>query len=318
MGIVVENLSFSYDTQAVLKNVSFNIDENQLLSVLGPNGVGKSTLFGCILGLLNNYTGTITVDGQDIRSVSIREMARRIAYIPQSHYPSFNYTVMDMVLMGTTHQVSTFSTPGKKQKERAEQALQRMGIEHLYKRGFSMISGGERQLTMIARALAQNAHILIMDEPTANLDFGNQIKVLTQIKSLANEGYTIIQSTHNPDQTFLFSDYVLALKDGEVFAWGKPADVVNKELIQSLYDIDIEMQSLYDDAVRVCIPGFVIHNQPQQELWREKHNCLRETEKKKIKPITTITRTILNKKISFRSDRSSVDKKTGFETKMTG
>ena len=260
MSIVVENLSFAYDTHTVLNNVSFIAAENQLLSVLGPNGVGKSTLFRCILGLLKGYTGSIKVDGQNMRKISAREMAKRIAYIPQSHYPSFNYTVFDMVLMGTTQQISVVSTPGKKQMERAEQALQRLEIEHLHDRDFSRISGGERQLTMIARALAQNAHILILDEPTTNLDFGNQIKVLTQIKSLANDGYTIIQSTHNPDQTFLFSDRILALKDGIVLACGIPADIVSCELMQTLYDVDIEVQSLYDDAVRVCIPGVAIRN----------------------------------------------------------
>jgi len=256
MSIIVENLCFSYDKHQVLKNVSFSATENRILSVLGPNGVGKSTLFSCILGLLPDYSGKIKVDGEDIRNLSAREMARRIAYIPQSHYPSFNYTVFDMVLMGTTQQVSVFSTPGKKQIERAERAIERMGIAHLSHRGFSMISGGERQLAIIARALAQDAHTLIMDEPTANLDFGNQIKVLTQIKSLASDGYTIIQSTHNPDQTFLFSDLVLALKDGRVFACGKPADIVNRELIHALYGVDIELQSICNDAVRVCVPSF--------------------------------------------------------------
>lgn len=260
MSLRAENLSFAYDTQPVLKNVSFAIKENQILSVLGPNGVGKSTLFSCILGLLPTYKGRIELDGQEIRTISARDLAKSIAYIPQSHYPSFNFTVFDMVLMGTTQQVSLFSTPGQKQIELAEQALQRMGIEHLRDRGFSMISGGERQLTIIARAIAQNAHTLIMDEPTANLDFGNQIKVLTQIKSLANDGYTIIHSTHNPDQTFLFSDLVLALKDGKVFACGKPSEIVNQELIRALYGVDIELQSLYNDAIRVCVPSFAIHN----------------------------------------------------------
>ncbi len=258
MSIVVENLSFAYDTHVVLNNVSFIAEENQLLSVLGPNGVGKTTLFRCILELLKGYTGSITVDGQNMRNISAREMAKRIAYIPQSHYPSFNYTVFDMVLMGTTQQVSVVSTPGKKQMERAEQALQRLGIEHLHNRSFNRISGGERQLTIIARALAQNAHVLILDEPTTNLDFGNQIKVLTQIKSLTHDGYTIIQSTHNPDQTFLFSDRVLALKDGIVLACGIPAEIVSSELMRTLYGVDIEVQSLYDDAVRVCIPSVAI------------------------------------------------------------
>lgn len=258
MSIVVENLSFAYDTHVVLNNVSFIAEENQFLSVLGPNGVGKTTLFRCILGLLKGYTGSITVDGQNMRNISAREMAKRIAYIPQSHYPSFNYTVFDMVLMGTTQQVSVVSTPGKKQMEQAEQALQRLGIEHLHNRSFNRISGGERQLTIIARALAQNAHVLILDEPTTNLDFGNQIKVLTQIKSLTHDGYTIIQSTHNPDQTFLFSDRVLALKDGIVLACGIPAEIVSSELMRTLYGVDIEVQSLYDDAVRVCIPSVAI------------------------------------------------------------
>ncbi len=260
MSVRVENLNFAYDKHQVLKNVSFTATENRLLSVLGPNGVGKSTLFGCILGLLPNYIGKIEIDGQDIRHLSTREMASRIAYIPQSHYPSFNYSVFDMVLMGTTQQVSVFSAPGKKQVERAERAIERMGIEHLSHRGFSMISGGERQLAIIARALAQDAHTLIMDEPTANLDFGNQIKVLTQIKSLANDGYTIIHSTHNPDQTFLFSDLVLALKDGKVFACGKPGDIVNRDLIHSLYGVDIELQSICDDSVRVCVPRFAMNH----------------------------------------------------------
>jgi len=233
-----------------------------MLSVLGPNGAGKSTLFYCILGILKNYQGTIFIDGINVWDITIRDMAKRIAYIPQSYYPSINYSVFDMVLMGTTRQISAFSTPGKAQMEQAEEALRRMGIEHLSQRGFNRISGGERQLTMIARALAQNSHILIMDEPTANLDFGNQIRVLSQIKSLTNDGYTIIQSTHNPDQTFLFSDLVLALKDGEVFAFGKPSDVIKQEMIRSLYGIDVELQSLFNDSVRVCVPSFALakHN----------------------------------------------------------
>ena len=258
MSIDVNDLNFSYDLKAVLKRVNFIIDDCQMLSVLGPNGVGKSTLFYCILGLLRNYSGTITLNGKNTRQFSIRDLAKRIAYIPQSHFPSFNYSVFEMVLMGTTQQLSTFSTPGKPQIEKTERALQRMGIEHLSERGFNMISGGERQLTLIARALAQNARILIMDEPTANLDYGNQIKVLKQIKSLTNDGYTIIQSTHNPDQTFLFSDKVLALKNGEVFAYGEPHEIISRELIRTLYDIDIELQSLFNDTIRVCIPSFVI------------------------------------------------------------
>ncbi len=258
MSVLVDELSFVYDVRPVLDRVSFVAEDGKFLSVLGANGVGKSTLFRCILGLLRGYRGTIRVEGQDVRHLSAREMAKRVAYIPQSHHPSFNYTVFDMVLMGTTGQVSAVSMPGRKQAERAEQAIERLGIASLHDRGFHQISGGERQLTMIARALAQNARVLILDEPTANLDFGNQIKVLTQIRSLAEEGYTVVQATHNPDQTFLFSDRVLALKDGRVLADGTPADIVSSELMQTLYGVEIEVQRLYDDAVRVCIPKAAI------------------------------------------------------------
>lgn len=258
MSIEVVNLSFSYGDRPILKQVSFAAQENQLLSILGANGVGKSTLFRCMLGLLKGYSGEIFVHGKNLHTMNIMEIARSVAYIPQSHYPSFNYSVFDMVLMGTTHQVSMISKPGKRQLQLVDQALERLGISHLKKRGYTQISGGERQLVLMARALVQEAKILILDEPTANLDYGNQIRVLTQIKLLAREGYTIIQSTHNPDQTFLFSDTVLALKNGEIAAWGQPGDIFTEDLIRNLYAAEVTINSLYDDRVRVCIPRCAI------------------------------------------------------------
>ncbi len=258
MRIEVVNLSFGYGSRLVLDAVSFVAEEQQLLSILGPNGVGKSTLFRCMLGLLKGYSGQVLLNGKDIKALSIGEMARVLAYIPQSHYPTFNYSVFDMVLMGTTIQVSPFSRPGKKQIRQVEAALERIGISHLKNRGYAQISGGERQLVLMARALVQEAKTLILDEPTANLDFGNQILVLTQIKSLAKAGYTIIQSTHNPDQTFLFSDHVLAMKDGKIMSYGVPQDIFTAELIRSLYATEVKIKSLYDDRVRVCIPKCAI------------------------------------------------------------
>lgn len=245
------------------------------MSVVGPNGVGKSTLFRCILGLLNGYKGQIQINGQDIKGLGIQEMARLIAYIPQNHYPSFNFSVFDMVLMGTTIQVSSISTPGKTQIAMVESALERLGIQHLKNRAYTKISGGERQLVLIARALVQETKVLILDEPTANLDFGNQIRVLTQIKSLAKEGYTIVQSTHNPDQTFMFSDCVLAIHDGKVLACGAPAEIVTEELIHRLYAVDVEVQSLYRDKVRICIPKCVVEEKENSQP-SQKNNKLQE------------------------------------------
>lgn len=254
MSIEVSNLSFSYGNRLIIDNIKFKAEDNQLISVLGPNGVGKSTLFRCILGLLKGYKGQILIKGKDIKKLGASEMARLIAYIPQSHFPSFNYSVFDMVLMGTTVQVSSISSPGKKQIELVEKVLDKMGIYQLKDRGYMQISGGERQLVLLARALAQEARILVLDEPTSNLDFGNQVKVMTQIKNLAKEGYTIIQSTHNPDQTFLFSDKIIAMKDGKILKCGKPVDVFSDDLIKSLYEVNVKIQSLYDDKIRVCIP----------------------------------------------------------------
>ena len=254
MSVEVSNLSFSYGDRLIIDKINFYVEDGQLISVLGPNGVGKSTLFRCILGLLRDYTGKIFLTGKDIKKLSTGEMAKLIAYIPQSHYPSFNYSVFDMVLMGTAVQISSLSSPGKKQIELVNRALDKMGIYHLKERGYMQISGGERQLVLLARALVQEAKILVLDEPTSNLDFGNQIKVMLQIKNLAKEGYTIIQSTHNPDQTFLFSDKIIAMKGGRIIKYGKPDDIISNDLIQSLYDVDVEIQSLYDDKIRVCIP----------------------------------------------------------------
>lgn len=255
MGICVEHLTFSYGSHIVLGDISFEAKEGELISILGPNGVGKSTLFRCILGLNHDYNGTITIDGRNMRALSERELARCIAYIPQSHYTAFNYSVLDMVLMGATNQLSGIGTPGKRQVEEALTALEKMQIIHLKDRGFSQISGGEQQLVLMARALLQNARIWLLDEPVANLDFGNQIKVLSILKKMTKEGYLVIQSTHNPDQTYLFSDRILALQKGKVIALGKPEEIYNIDLIKQLYDIDVNMNSLYNDRIRICIPA---------------------------------------------------------------
>lgn len=258
MSIEVYKLSFSYGDHLIFNDISFTAYDNQLLSVIGSNGAGKSTMFRCILGLLNGYKGKVLFNGTDIKGLNEKEIAKLVAYIPQSHYPSFNFSVFDMVLMGTTTQVSSIASPGEKQIKLALTALERMGIDHLKNRGYTHISGGERQLVLIARALVQGAKVLVMDEPTANLDFGNQIRVMSEIKSLTRDGYTIIQSTHNPEQAFQFSDAVLALKNGQILASGAPTDIFTEPLIQTLYGIDVEMQTLYKGRVKVCIPKCII------------------------------------------------------------
>ena len=249
----VRDLSFAYREWVVLRNVDFSLEKGELLGILGPNGVGKSTLFRCILGLEKSYSGTVLLDGENIKNQSPRLMARTIAYVPQTHYPSFNYSVMDMVLMGTAAQGKEWASPDARQKRNAEEALERLGIAEFRERDFVRLSGGEQQLVLVARALAQQARLLIMDEPTANLDYGNQIRVLRQIKALSGQGYSIIISTHNPEHAFLFAGRVLALYDSRIAAAGSPADVLTPELIRTLYGVEVRLRR--DDAGGTsCIP----------------------------------------------------------------
>ena len=257
MSIEVKNLSFSYGDRPVLHDISFSVGKGEFLSILGPNGVGKSTLFRCVLGLLSGYTGQVLVDGVDARSFSVREAARHIAYIPQSSHPVFNYSVFDIVLMGRTSGLSTFRSPGRKDTEQCLWALEKIGISHLRDRCFHRLSGGEQQLVLIARALVQNAPILMLDEPTANLDFGNQLLVLEQARNLAREGYTVIQTTHHPEQSYMFSDRILAIQKGRVLTEGKPSEVLTEETIRSLYGVNVDVVSLNNDNVRICVPNLI-------------------------------------------------------------
>ena len=240
MKLSVEHLSFSYRCADVLREVSFSVEQGEFLSVLGPNGVGKSTLFRCILGILPDYTGKIKVDGTNIRRLNQREMARRIAYIPQIHRPTFGFSVLDTVLMGATRQLSPFAMPKREQVEQARQALEQMGVAHLTERNFARLSGGEQQLVLVARAIAQRADILIMDEPTSALDYGNQIRVLRKVRSLADQGYTVLLSTHNPQHALSYASRILALAGGQVAAHGSPREVLNEALIRQLYQVEVD------------------------------------------------------------------------------
>ncbi|MDD3409611.1 MAG: ABC transporter ATP-binding protein [Eubacteriales bacterium] len=239
MTLDVSGLTFAYEGRRVLEGVTFHVEKGEFLSVLGPNGAGKTTLFKCVLGLLESG-GTIRVDGQDIRQLSPRQMAQKIAYIPQVNRPAFGYTVLDTVLMSAAHRLPPFSGPQREHREQALSALERVGVADLAERNFSRLSGGEQQLVLVARALAQQSRILVMDEPTSSLDYGNQYRVLQKVRSLTQDGYTVLLSTHNPQHALGFSSRVLALKGGRVTAFGATEAVLTAKLVRELYGVEVE------------------------------------------------------------------------------
>lgn len=257
VSLSISHLSFSYGEHQVLEDISFEAREGDLVAVLGPNGVGKSTLFRCMLGFLKNYSGEIRMaDGSEVRDLDTRSLARYMAYIPQNFDPVYNYTVLDSVLMGTTSSLGLFSGPGTRERQRAEEALESVGVLYLRNRGISRISGGERQMVMIARALAQNARILVMDEPTANLDYGNQARVMERVRVLAKEGYTVLISTHNPEHALLYANRVLILQGGHVLAQGDRDEILTQDLLSRLYGIRVAVREETIDGrrCRICIP----------------------------------------------------------------
>ncbi len=254
MSIELEHVGFSYKDREVLKDVTFSLSEGTLTCLLGPNGVGKSTLFKVILGILKQQTGGIRIGGEDTRGWDARKMASAVAYIPQSHAPVFSYLVIDMVLMGTAPRVGVWSKPRKSERDHAREILKKLGLEELTYREYGKLSGGERQLVLIARALMQGSKILLLDEPTSNLDFGNQVLVMNVLRSLSRQGYIIFIATHQPEHAFLYANRAIALKDGQVLAQGRPAEIITEELMEKLYGIRVHIATLEKGGKRLCVP----------------------------------------------------------------
>lgn len=257
MGVDIENLRFSYGDHAVLKGISFQVEPGELVALLGPNGAGKSTLMRCLLGFLREYSGKIRVGGRDTREMTRTELAQEIAYIPQSVAMVFNYQVLDMVLMGVTASLGVLSSPKRTHREKALRLLEELGIGHLAERGYEELSGGERQLVLLARALIQDAGILVMDEPTANLDYGNQNRVMARVAQLTRAGYIVFFSTHDPNQALLYASRALTLWRGRILTDGAPSEVLTEDTLSRLYGIDVERTAFVttDGHPRtVCIP----------------------------------------------------------------
>lgn len=230
------HLGIGYPGHPVGRDINLSLASGEVLCLLGPNGSGKSTLFKTLLGLLPAQTGSVVAAGQDIRRWSRRRLARHLGYVPQAGGGSFAFSVLEVVLMGRSARLGRFAAPSKRDQQLARDCLARLGISHLERRQLTAISGGERQLALIARALAQEPALLVMDEPTASLDFGNQIRVLDHLQRLRDEGLGILFCTHQPEHGLRLADRLVLFKQGRIRYCGS-ADRLTSGQLAELYDL---------------------------------------------------------------------------------
>ncbi len=241
--IEVRGAGFSYGGQAVFRGVDLDVYSGEVLTILGPNGCGKSTLLRCIGGALSLEQGTVRFENAELSTLDVRARARKIALLFQDHTPSFPYPVLDVVSMGRTAYLSAFGAPSVQDIAIAEQALEQVGMSHLMRRPYTELSGGERQLVLLARTLAQQPAVILLDEPTAHLDFKNQLRALQQIGALAERGVTMIMTTHDPNHAFLFPGRAALMRPGGSLAVGPPTEVITHESLSAAYGVDVAVLS---------------------------------------------------------------------------
>ncbi len=255
MRLDVRQAGFCYNNRRMIfSDISFSLGEQEVLCILGPNGIGKSTLIRCLANLNPLNAGSIRLRDRDIRSMDARDVAKIVGYVPQAHEIVFPFPVREFVLMGRAPHLAFFSSPGKDDHDKADAAIDLAGISRIADKPVNEISGGEYQLAMIARALAQEPEVLLLDEPTSHLDFGNQIRVLEIIDRLAREGLSVIMSSHFPDHAFLSSDTVAIMQHGSFMAYGPAEDVITEGNLKQTYGIDVSITYSPEVARHVCVP----------------------------------------------------------------
>ena len=254
MIIEVKTLSFAYQGASdILRDISFSVKKGQIICILGPNGIGKTTLLNCLANLATPTKGEILLNGVDMKRMAPKEVAMNIGYVPQFILPSFAYEVLSYVVTGCAPTIGTFEKPKAAHYSIAQKSLEQMSVSHLSQKYYTQISGGERQLVSIARAIAQRPKVILMDEPTSHLDYGNQIKTLRIIRKLAAEGYAAVITSHNPDHALLLGGDVAAIGPNGEFTFGNCSDVINEDFLSSLYGIDLHIRRIPDLGRDVCV-----------------------------------------------------------------
>ncbi|MDW8300740.1 MAG: ABC transporter ATP-binding protein [Anaerolineae bacterium] len=237
-----ENLYYAYTPDVpALRGISLTLRAGTILYLLGRNGCGKTTLMNCLSGVLKPERGAVRLYGRDLHSYTPAERARQVGLIPQLHTPAFNYSVREIVLMGRAPHLGLFASPSRLDYEIADAALESVGLSSYRERPYTQLSGGERQLVLIARGLAQQCRILLMDEPDAHLDLNNQLRVMERVVRLAADGLSFIVTSHLPNNALAYAHEVLLMKRGAMLAYGTPADVLSENLLSAAYDLPIEV-----------------------------------------------------------------------------
>ncbi len=255
----IKNLKFGYDNKNnsnnILNDISFKVGKGELCGIFGPNGVGKSTLFKCIIGFLKPKHGELTINNKNILKMPVEEIAKLIAYVPQEHKSPFPYLVKEVVLMGRTPHLGGVFGPKKSDIEKAIESMEIIGISNLANKPYTDLSGGQRQLVLLARALTQETELMILDEPTSALDFRNQLKIWSMLKKLTKRGMSIIVSVHDPNHMLWFCDKVAILKEGKIISNGTPESALTEKVLNELYGDICNVKENKEDGFKTIIPN---------------------------------------------------------------
>lgn len=257
MNLTLERVTGGYGHRTVVHEVEFFLEPGEVVCLLGANGCGKTTLFKMILRLLRPTSGRVQLDGEDIAHWPQRRLARTLAYVPQMYAPPFAFLVRDIVLMARAAHLAPFASPDKSDRRIADEALDSLGILDLAEARYTEISGGERQLVLMARALAQKAQWLILDEPAASLDLGNQIKVLRAVAELARCGLGVLMTTHVPDHAFLYASRVALMSEGRILAMDSPSIALTETTLRKAYGVDVRVVEINEKpGMKMVVPNF--------------------------------------------------------------
>ncbi len=257
MLLEIQDLSGGYGGRDVIHGISCCAGAGEILCLVGPNGCGKTTLFRLLLGTLPVSGGSIRMDGRETSGLTPRELANLAAYIPQAHAPVFAYTALEIVMMGRASHFSAFDAPKAVDRDAAFAALEKLRAAPLANRKYTSLSGGQRQLVLIARAVCQAAKIFLMDEPAANLDYANQQLLLEAAGELAGNGRCVVMSTHSPEHPASIGHKALLMRDGRAEAFGTPRDVLVPDALERAYGIEMDVVAVRDRYGKerlICLP----------------------------------------------------------------